>query len=60
MKEFEKWWQTRYESTAIISTSDYVMADITWRAALKWVLSRVEYANSDGSIIQDIKNELTK
>ena len=26
--------------------------------ALEWVLSRVETSNSDGSIIQDIKNEL--
>lgn len=29
-----------------------------WRAALEWVIGRVETSNSDGSIIQDIKDEL--
>ncbi|UCE06518.1 MAG: hypothetical protein JSW07_00300 [bacterium] len=55
MSEFEKWWDRTLCSN---NKNLKVIAKITWKAALEWVLSRVDFANSDGSIIYDIKQEL--
>lgn len=53
MKGFEKWWKEEgfyFEYEA--------MCEDTWESALKWILSKVEQSNSDGSIIQYINDEL--
>lgn len=62
MKAFEAWLKTQeseYMDTNDIGIED-AMAKKTWKAALEWVLSKVEHANSDGSIIIEIKQELNK
>jgi len=51
MDEFDKQWQTIAEQ---MHDAPMYWCEAGWRAALKWVLSRVETSNSDGSIIQDI------
>lgn len=53
LKEFEKWYERQ-----VFAFLTKEAAEFAWKAALKWVLSRVQYANSDGSIIYDIKKEL--
>ncbi|UCF13107.1 MAG: hypothetical protein JSW06_02325 [Thermoplasmatales archaeon] len=54
MKEFEKWQQNLINLGLYSVAED---AESAWKAALEWVLSRVDHPNSDGSIIQDIKDE---
>jgi len=56
MKHFMTWWEN--EPTDFYLWSQYKLMKFAWRAALKWVLRKVEQSNSDGSIIQYIKDEL--
>ena len=55
VEAFEEQWQVIAEQ---MYDAPMYWCEAGWEAALKWVLSRVETSNSDGSIIQDIKDEL--
>jgi len=53
MKAFEEWFYNKYDDNHRKNGREE-----GWKAALEWVLSKVEVSNSDGSIIQYIKDEL--
>lgn len=63
MKEFEKWWEENsgdYKKWphSIITEMVKKHEEDAWKAALEGVLDKVNQSNSDGSIIQYIKDEL--
>jgi len=58
MKEFEKYWEELQKKDYYTGASDRDKIRWGYTYALRWVLSRVPFANSDGSIIIDIEKEL--
>jgi len=58
MKAFEAWKNDNCKAKNCPHEASCNGCENMWKEALRWVLRRVEYANSDGSIIQDIKDEL--
>ena len=60
MKAFKKWWDEIKEYCHNLNGQfDKKDGEWTWRAALEEVLKQVDQSNSDGSIIDWIKKELS-
>lgn len=57
MKQFEKQFNNEIRPY-IHNPADKNIGKYWWKAALEMVLTKVETSNSDGSIIQYIKDEL--